>query len=227
MQFAKPLLLSGLFAAVVVGGLVLLTMNRQPALPPAAPAPTVQPAPAPAPPGAVPPAAATKTFTDAKLGFSADFPDSVIPTEDKPDMALSGYMPVCDPDTAIVCFPYGKDQLPGRNFDGAAFSVHVLPTVTTAAKCEAAGNGEQADGTASIGGVSFMKFKAGDAAMGHQLSGEKFRAFKDGTCFQLSTDIYTSTIENYPSGLLKPFTDDERASVQKILDAMLDSFRFN
>lgn len=228
MRLAKPLLLTGLFAAVTVGGLVLYGMSRQPAPTPAPPvqsAPQPQPAPQPAP-APQPPAAEVKTYTNAAFGFAVDYSDPVIPTEDKQDMAMSGYIPVCDPDTAVVCFPYGKDQLPGKNFDGAAFSVHVLADLKTEAKCEAAGNGEQEDGAAVIGGLSFRKFAFGDAAMGHQLSGENYRSFRNGDCFQLSTDIFTSTFENYPAGTIELFTDEDRATVQHLLDGMLLSFRF-
>jgi len=223
--FVKILLISGLFAAVIIGGLVLYGMSRQSS---PAPAPSTSPATVPTPPAPPTPAAnAPKVYSNAALGFTVAYSDPIIPTEDKQDMALSGYIPVCDPDTAIVCFPYGKDQLPGKNFDNAAFSVHVLAGVKTEAKCEAVGNGEQADGAATIGGLSFKKFAYGDAAMGHQLSGENYRYFRSGTCFQLSTDIFTSTFENYPTGTLERFTDADRAMVQHVLDGMLLSFRFN
>ena len=232
MKFTKPLLLSGLLAAVVVGGLVLYGMSRNSAptpVPPAQPAPPSQPQPAPepAPPAPEPPVSQTKTYTNAMLGFTVEYSDPVIPTEDKQDMAMSGYIPVCDPDTAVVCFPYGKDQLPGTNFEGSAFSVHLLTALGTEAKCDAAGNGEQADGSATVGGISFRKFAFGDAAMGHQLSGENYRYFRNGDCFQLSTDVFTSTYENFPAGTITRFTDEDRAAVQHLLDAMLTSFRFN
>ena len=232
MKFTRPFLLSGLFAALVIGGLVLYGVSRQVAslnVPPAAPSQPAPPAqqPPPAPPAAEPATSTPQVYTNAALGFSLTYPSNVMLTEDKIAMQLSGYIPVCDPETAVACFTYGKDQLPGTNFENAAFSVHVLSTLKTEAKCQAAGNGEQADGSATIGGVSFRKFAFGDAAMGHQLSGENYRVFRNGSCFQLSTDIFTSTYENYPAGTLARFTDQERSDVQHILDGMLMSFRFN
>lgn len=230
MKTTKPLIISGLLAAVVIGGLVVYGMNQQPA-PSPAPAPAPQPAPAPTPtpapePTPAPPAPVTKTYTNATFGFTLDYPENIVPTEDKQDMAMSGYLPVCDPDTAVVCFPYGKELMPGKNFDNAAFSVHVLSKLKTEDKCLALGNGEEADGTATIGGTPYKKFASGDAAMGHQLSGENYRAFRNGNCFQLSTAVFTTTYENYPPGTLERFTDQDRANVQHVLDAMLLSFKF-
>ncbi len=235
MRFTKPFLLSGLFAAAIVGGLVLYGLygvNRPPRYVryvkpnPEVPPPSLQPGPQPSPPVPEPPVGAAKTYRNGQLAFAVDYPDPILPTEDRQDMAMSGYFPICEPDDAVVCFPYGKEALPGRNFDGAAFSIHARTDLKTQKSCEAAGNGEQEAGTATVGSLTFKKFSYGDAAMGHQLSGENERIFRNAACLQLSTRIATTTFENYEPGSIRRFTDEERAAVLKILDGMRASFRF-
>ncbi len=217
MRFTKPFLLSGLLAAAIIGGLVLYGMNRRLPVPP-------PPVPNEPVPEAVehPP----KTYMNTSIGFTVEYPVVLVPTEDRQQMAASGYLPVCDPETAVVCFPYAKSLFPGTDFEGAAFSVHALPKLKTAAKCDIVGNGERADGSVVMGGLTYKKFAFGDAAMGHRLSGENYRLFRKGACIQLTTAIFTSAFENYPSGTLERFKDTDRRAIQDILDGMLGSFRF-
>jgi hypothetical protein len=252
MRMTKPFLLSGLFAALVIGGLVLYGVSRQPQQPPAAPP---QPNPtgvyctmeaklcpdgktyvgrqgpkcefAPCPETSEAPA--LKTYTNAKYGFTVSYPDTVTPTDDVQDMQLSGYIPVCDPDVAVACFPMGKAPYAGKNFENAAFAVHVRKALKTEASCESVvpDAGETADGNATIDGTAFRKFAMGDAAMGHQLAGENYRAFRGGTCYELATRIGTTTFENYEPGTIERFTDQDRADVERALEAMLTSFRFS
>jgi hypothetical protein len=229
MRFLKALIVTGVLSALVIFALIWYAGNRQESVPPTPlPTPvTSAPTPEPVTPPA-PPAEETKTYTDEKAGFSVTYPVSIMPTADKQDMQLSGYIPVCDPDVAIACFPIGKAPYAGKNFENAAFAVHVQPKLKTDATCSAIKpqSGETADGGATIGGIAFKKFAFGDAAAGHQLSGERYRVFRNGNCYELATSTGTTTFENYPAGTILKFTDQDRADVQRVLDTMLMSFRF-
>ncbi len=224
MRTPKAVFLSGLIAAAAIVGLTLAFASQKPAAP-AQPPVAVQP-PAPQPQPAPAPQPSVKSYTNARYGFSVDYPEAVIPTEDTQDMQLSGYIPVCDPDHAIVCFPFAKDTYKNTNFESAAFAVHLRTDLKKASTCQASDNGEMPDGEAAINGVTYKKFSFGDAAAGHRLEGENYRVFKDSRCIELSTRVATTVFENYQPGTIDLFTDEERSSLQAQLDAMLKSFRF-
>ncbi len=219
---SHAILISGLLAATAMVALLLIAPHvRVPAetLPEtheSAPQPEPQPV----------PTADTKMYTNAKYGFSVAYPEIIQPTEDKPDMQLSGYIPVCDPDNAIACFPFAKETYKDTNFESAAFAVHVRSDLKKPTTCTASSNGEIIDGEATINGVAYKKFSFGDAAAGHRLEGENYRTYRNGACIELSTRVATTVFENYEPGAIVRFTDEDRSSLQAALDAMLKSFRF-
>ncbi len=219
--------MSGLIAATAIIGLTIVFARQKSAAPAATPvaqqpAPQLQPAPAPAPV----PKPAAKTYENSTYGFSVQYPETILATEDKQDMQLSGYVPVCDPDHAIVCFPFPKETYKNTNFEDAAFAVHVRPDLKKQAACESPDNGETADGEATLNGVSYKKFAFSDAAAGHRLEGENYRVFRSGSCIELSTRVATTVFENYEPGMITRFTEVDRSSMQAALDDMLKSFRF-
>ena len=219
--------MSGLIAAIAISGLAIVFARQKSAAPAATPVaqqPASQPQPAPAP--APVPKPATKTYENDKYGFSVQYPETILVTEDKSDMQLSGYVPVCDPDHAIVCFPFPKETYKNTNFEDAAFAVHVRPDLKKQSTCETPDNGETADGEASINGVAYKKFAFGDSAAGHHVEGENYRVFRSGSCIELSTRVATTAFENYESGTITRLTDADRSNLQAVLDDMLKSFRF-
>lgn len=217
---AQILVISGLFAATVIAALVLFVSN----------VPQADPVPATALPSVSEPqkepALNLKTYTHTELGFSVEYPDTILYTEDTEEMRLSGYIPVCDPELAVVCFPVAKDAYAGTNFGSAAFAVHLRTDLKKSASCEASQSGEVADGDATIRGTSYKKFSFGDAAASHRLEGENYRVFRDGSCFELSTRVATTVFEVYEPGAVMRFSDANRSALQAMLDAMLTSFRF-
>ncbi|WKZ28940.1 MAG: hypothetical protein QY323_05450 [Patescibacteria group bacterium] len=221
----QMLVVSGLFAATLVAAIVLFVPSSIPA-PSVAQPETQQPMPEPQPEPAPAPQAEVKTYTNAKPAFSVMYPETIIYSDDVSDMQLSGYIPVCDPEQAVVCFPVPKDAYPGTNFESAAFAVHLRSDLKKQAACEASDSGEMPDGEATINGVLYKKFSFGDAAAGHRLEGENYRVFRDGRCIELSTRVATTVFENYEPGTVAPFSDDNRSALQALLERMLLSFRF-
>ncbi|MFA5854648.1 MAG: hypothetical protein WC866_06275 [Patescibacteria group bacterium] len=217
---AQILVVSGLFAATVIAALVLFVSNapKAPVVQPVTPQPVTQPQPA--------PSTSHKIYTNTLSGFSVQYPDTILHTEDTQDMQLSGYIPVCDPDYAVVCFPIPKDAYAGTNFGSAAFAVHLRDDLKTSSACETWQGGELVDGDATINGTSYKKFSYSEGAMSHRLDGENYRTFRDGTCFELSTRVATTVFEVYEPGTVKLFSDANRSALQAALDAMLTSFRF-
>ena len=224
MSAPKAIFLSGLIAATAIVAMVFAFSRQspspvaQPVVEELPPEPQIVPMP--------PPKPITKVFTSAKYGFSVEYPETLLLTEDTQDMQLSGYIPVCDPDHAIVCFPIAKDTYENTNFGGAAFAVHRRGDLKKQTTCEAPDNGEMPDGEANINGVTYKKFSFSDAATSHRLEGENYRVYKNSRCFELSTRVATTVFEVYEPGAIVRFTDNDRSSVQAILDAMVTSFRF-
>ncbi len=224
MSTPKAILLSGLIAALAIVALAFAfsRQNPVPAVQPiveeSAPEPQIVPLP--------PPKPITKTYTNAKYGFSVEYPETLVLTEDAREMQLSGYIPVCDPDHAIVCFPIAKNAYENTNFGGAAFAVHSRGDLKKPTTCGAPSNGEMPDGEANLNGVTYKKFSFSDAAMSHRLEGENYRVYKNGRCFELSTRVTTTVYEVYEPGTVTRFSEDDRSSVQAALDLMLTSFRF-
>jgi hypothetical protein len=219
---AQILVISGLFAATVIAALVLFVSNapKAPVSQPETQQSVLQLQPAPAPP------ASHTTYTNAQLGFSVEYPETILYTDDVQDMQLSGYIPVCDPDYAVVCFPISKDVYAGTNFGSAAFAVHLREDLKTRSACETWQSGELVDGEATINGTSYKKFSYNEGAMSHRLDGENYRTFRDGDCYELSTRVATTVFKVYEPGTITLFTDDNRSALQAALDAMLTSFRF-
>ncbi len=217
---AQILVVSGLFAATVIAALVLFIPNvpKSPVVQPVVTPPVTQPQPV--------PSTSHKIYTNTQSGFSVQYPDTILYTEDAQDMQLSGYIPVCDPDYAVVCFPIPKETYSGTNFGSAAFAVHLRDDLKTRTACETSQNGELIDGVATINGISYKKFSYGEAATSHRLDGENYRTYRDGTCFELSTRVATTVFEVYEPGTITLFSDDNRSALQAALERMLLSFRF-
>lgn len=224
MRFWKMCLLSALFAAAVLGVLIFVVYRERATQAPTRPISSV---------GIVQVSTSTPelgspgTYVDADYGFSVTYPETVVPTADTEAMATMGYIPVCDPELAIVCFPYGKEEYAGKNFESAAFAVHDRTDLKDETACAKPQPEEQADGNAVIGGLTFRKYSFGDAAVSHQLTGENYRRYQDGTCFELSTRTLTTTFEVWEPGSIERFTDADRMALQRVLEDMLLSFRFD
>jgi len=172
------------------------------------------------------PPLATKTYSDTNLGFTVQYPDDLTPIVDRVKMRLTGYIPACDPDHAIVCFPLDTSAYSGTNFESAAFGVQMRDDLKGQAACAAPSNGETALGVATINGTAFNVFSLSDSGAGHHAEGQNFRVFRDKNCLELSTRIDTMAFENWPPGTIKRFTEGDQAIVQLILDGMRKSFTF-
>lgn len=91
-------------------------------------------------------------------------------------------------------------------------------------KMEQAGNREQGGRLETINGLDFQTFGYGDAAAGHQSSGDDYCVFLNDMCYQISTRINTTTFENYEPGTLARFTEEERKELEQKLSLIISSF---
>ncbi len=165
-------------------------------------------------------------YTNSQHDLMLEYPSRIVPLTDPEAMTAMGYIPACDPENAVVCFPIPQSEYPGTNFSNAAFSIRLRLDLKTEAACMTADNGEVANGQTTISETTFHVFAFGDAAMSHQLNGKNYRAFREGGCYELATRIATTTYEVYEEGTIRRFTDEDRAAVEAILDRMRSTFRF-
>jgi len=212
-----------LFLALPLG-LILLGAGCRPTTVPAPPPVQVSPVqPVTAPPA--PPTAQVETYVDPDRHFTFQYPpDAKVITAQNPTGAV-GYLPVCDQQTSKACAFFSGDEFPGSNFDAAGVSVNVLPDAKTAAACQAGFNGAKLIGSRDLGGVAFSVFSDGDAATSHAAVGNDYQAFVQGTCYQVTTRVLTTTFDVYSAGAIKEFTAAQDEQMKQVLDSIVASFR--
>jgi len=165
-------------------------------------------------------------YLNAEHDLVLKYPSEILPLQTAAEMEGLGYIPVCDPMHALVCFPYDPKEYEGTNFESAAFAIHLRDDIETEAECLAVQPAEDATGAVMLGGTVFSSFSFGDAAMSHRLDGRNYRAWREGNCYELATRIATSVFEVWEPGSIRKFTPADEAAVRAVLEGMLKSFRF-
>ncbi len=229
MRHAKrAMLYSGLFAALVVAGMLWYGVSKQARAPLAGPIRSVGTAEvAPDTSRLMPPEEpGVSLFLDAEHDLLLKYPSSIAPLRDREAMGRLGYIPVCDPYHALVCFPYDPPAYEDTNFGSSAFAINLRADMETEAECLAAQPAEDARGAVLLGETVFSSFSFADAAMSHRLDGWNYRAFREGGCYELTTRVLSSAYEVWEPGAIREFTLADEAAVRLELEKMLKSFRF-
>lgn len=78
-------------------------------------------------------------------------------------------------------------------------------------------------GQATIDGIRFIRFDAGDAAMSHYLDVHSFRTVHDGTCYAIDLVVFGTNPEVYSPPATPPFT---REQAFDRMQQVLRGFRF-
>lgn len=92
----------------------------------------------------------------------------------------------------------------------------VYPEAPAGAAGSAGASGEPTVATSRFGDV-------GEGAAGSYTLGEVLRLFDGEECWELETRLALTRFENYPPGQVEEFTDADRADVESLLWAVLDS----
>ena len=77
----------------------------------------------------------------------------------------------------------------------------------------------------TIHGVSFAVFEFGEAGMSQGVSGDVYRTFHRGKCYQLGINLATANAQTFDPPATE-FTKDDWREVQGKLKRALNSFRF-
>lgn len=172
--------------------------------------------------------ALSQSYSSPNYGFSINYASEMGFLVKKEQIESLGYIPLCDPETSLVCVVYPESLLPGRNFQGGGVSVAIVNDKKTEAACTAGPtNGEQEKLLNTIiDGKQFVTYEYEDAAAGHQVKGVDYRGFVNGRCYQIGTRLATTTFENYASGTIQRFTPQEREQVESVLNRVVNSIKF-
>lgn len=168
------------------------------------------------------------TYSNADYGFSLSYPKTTRLITAKSDMQGLGYFPTCNYETAVVCIYLPQELYPHSNYTGAGVSINIVPQKATLESCTALSEYErEIAGVVTIGKNSFTSYLAGDAAMSHQSVGIDYRSFIHNTCYEITTRLNTSTFEVYEAGSIHKFTDEQKATIQRLLQSIVQSFSLN
>jgi hypothetical protein len=85
---------------------------------------------------------------------------------------------------------------------------------------------EKTAGARTINDIQFAQFTDGNAATGHYANDTIYRNFHAGKCFEIRQRIAESQFQNYPTGTISEFTEQDREQLQKILDQVFSTFKF-
>jgi phosphatidylglycerophosphatase A len=168
-------------------------------------------------------------YANPDYGFSINTPEGVTVLTNQTEIANSGYIPVCSPETAVVCMVFPESTYPNSNFSAAAIGVNVLTDKQSEAACQTPDANRNASDSqrVTIDGVAFIKYSTADAAMSHSSSGYNYRTFHNGQCFELTSRVFSSTYEVYEPGTIEKFTSDQETAITAMLDSTIQSFRFD
>lgn len=189
------------------------------------------------------PAKPLKVFTAPDGTFQFSYSSTLIVCEAQkqesggylwaPAKHCMAYHPVCDGLTpekyeAIACLAYPRNKFTASPaFEAATFSVEIINEVPTAKACTAKPRGDTftPQPPTRIQGVSVTVFKFGEWGMSQNTTGNVYRTFHNGKCYQLGVNDGRSTA----GADTRPWRDMTRQnwdSVNRLLEQARDSFRF-
>lgn len=140
---------------------------------------------------------------------------------------------ICDDSSSFVstiaCFAFARHKFKEKpEFQGAAFFVGEVPSVTTSAAClEGTRDWLIHDSqSAKVGSVDARLFHISDAWMSGGQSGDIYRVFHRNKCYELGLQEAAMSTGSLDPGTFKEFTKQDEADVQAKLKQPLSTFTF-
>ena len=148
------------------------------------------------------------------------------------------YIPLCR-EGQMVCVVYNGAKYDGTNFESAALVVKTVAdrdqhSCSKPHVIEDDGPGipkiydwdiSKRDPYKVVNGIMFEHGWFGAGAMSHDLKTDLYRAFIQGTCYEIDLDITFSNYKVWATGTIKEFTKRDQEQVKADLMNILDSFR--
>jgi hypothetical protein len=141
--------------------------------------------------------------------------------------------PVCDFSKALVCVIYPIERLDSDKFEGAGFSVDVVPVVTAESDCLGytdrfpLPNDEHSQPSPfRINGRVFQHVSIKRRMSGHAQLSDLYRAFQKDRCYELRIEVSLSDESTSPPGassksLEEAAADSARESLKLILSSVI------
>lgn len=129
----------------------------------------------------------------------------------------------------IACFAYPKDDFKDKpEFSAAAFFVAEVHSATTPESCMKGSPNWLAEKTQStkIRSVSAKLFSISDAGTSGRQTGEIYRVFRGGTCYEFGIQQASASAAAFDRGTIKRFTKQDADKVYSALKQAVDSFTF-
>lgn len=130
--------------------------------------------------------------------------------------------------TTYVCYAYPKDRFKDKlSFSGAAFFVAEVADAKSSDSCTAGSPDWQVSTTDSrtINGITFKRFVVSDAWTAHEKTGEIYRTFHEGKCYEIGIGQVLTNPTVFDPGATREFTKQDQAEVDRRLHQMLETFR--
>lgn len=175
-----------------------------------------------------------RTFKSPDGSFQFTYPNSyAVYTGDEAEDAgrRLSYIAVCE--NALVCVVYPESKYKGTNFEAASFQVREVDDAKSAKACltprVSAPNAsdfsvDSEKPKRTIDGVLFLHGVRGEGGLGHSMSTDIYRAFHNGSCYELSVNLAVTSFGAFDPGTIQEFKDASR--VRDELLKVADSFRF-
>ena len=171
------------------------------------------------------PAATPDTFDTSETTVSDGTIHFAIPRDlglaiTSEQILAKAYIPPCD-EGFDYCLYYNGHAYDGTNFESAGVGIRKRLDLTSQEACltTAPEGYERLHATTTEKSAYAMSLFAplGDAGAGHYASGEEYRLYTAGKCYQFDTRIGETQFANYPEGSIEKFADTERESLAATL----------
>jgi hypothetical protein len=167
-------------------------------------------------------ATSTSSTSDGIITFSVPHDFALATTPEQ--ILAKAYIPPCD-QGFDYCLYYNGTAYTGSNFESAGLTIEKrldLKTQTACLTTQPAGYSNlHATTTQQTSYSMSVMGPIGDAGAGHYASGQEYRLYTDGSCYQFETRIGETQYGNYPAGSITQFSDAERASLFATLQGIL------
>jgi flagellar hook-associated protein FlgK len=166
-----------------------------------------------------------------QISYSKDLGIQLYESQKDADKINSlSYLPICNPESSVVCLYIPQSTYPHTNFEAAILSVNVTGDKTEK-DCLAFQNADfnvtDSSKKVTINGLQFTEADGGDAGAGHQHTILSFHTFTNNTCFAVNESVATTAFGNYPAGSIREFTKTDQENLFKKLHAITESFKLD
>lgn len=215
----KPMIGAAVIAAAAIVGVLLLWQeSKEPTLTANLPTPAEN--------GNVSVPLEPTSHSDGTISFTVPDGFGLAVTADQ--ILTRSVIPPCEAGFKYCLYHLGTDFV-GSTFESAGVSIRERAELTTQDTClrsPPAGYAGQSPATATRDTYAVSAFTGlGDAATGHYASGDQYRLFTEGECYQFDTRVGWSQVANYPEGTVTEFTEDQRDDMAERLRDLVEDIR--